>query len=430
MSFAVAPVAKGTGRVIKTDKQKEALNLFKSECMFIMLFGGSRSGKTFIGVYAMVVRALKCGGSRHCILRFRFNHCKTSIGMDTLPKILDLFGIRDRVKLDKQDWFWTFPNGSEIWLGGLDDKERAEKILGKEYATLYFNESSQLSFGAYKLALTRLAQKCGLALKCYLDCNPPSKKHWSFVTFIKKRDYTDNKPLRNPQLYASLLMNPDDNKENISAGYIDNVLKSLSKKEQDRFLYGMFSDDNEGALWSSSTLNEFRVDKVPAMLKRIVVSVDPAVTNNPDSDETGIIVCGIDFEGHCYVFDDRTLKGSPLAWAKAVCACYDDWQADKVIGEVNNGGDLIESNLRTVDPYISYKSVRASRGKVVRAEPIASMSEKGMLHIVGSMPDLELELTDWVPDSGADSPNRLDAMVWGITELACIKTKRVGSWGV
>jgi len=416
-----------TKSIIKTDKQAEAVGLMSSLAMYIMLFGGSRSGKTFIGCYAIVVRALKCADSRHCILRFRFNHCKTSIGMDTMPKVLKLLGIEGQVKLDKQDWFWTFPNGSEIWLGGLDDKERAEKILGKEYVTMYFNEASQLSYPAYKLALTRLAQKCSLALKCYLDCNPPSKKHWTYIVFIKKRDPSENTPLNKPELYTSLLMNPDDNKANIGENYIEDVLMSLSKKEQLRFLKGMFSDDNEGALWSSRIINEFRVD-VPPLLKRIVVAIDPAVTNNPDSDATGIIVGGISFDDEVYILDDRTLKGSPLAWAKAGVLAMDDWEGDRAVGEVNNGGDLVEVNLRTVDKHIAYKAVRASRGKVTRAEPVAAMSEKGTLHMVGVHPELELELTDWVPDSGDPSPNRLDAMVWCVYELVGGFSKRAGVW--
>ncbi len=415
-------------RIIKTPKQVEAVKLLSSY-MYCMLFGGSRSGKTFITVYAIFIRAMKCPNSRHIVLRFKFNACKKSIGRETIPKVIELLGLKGKVKLDKQDWFFTLPNGSEIWIGGLDDKERAEKILGTEYSTIYFNEASQLSYGAFQLALTRLAQRCSLSLRCYLDCNPPSKKHWTYSLFILKKDPIENVALRNPDAYSSILMNPTDNAVNIGDDYIENVLGSLNQKEQKRFLLGMFSDDTVGALWKTEWLNKYRCElgKIPP-LKRIVVAVDPAVTSNPDSDDTGIIVGGISMDNECYIFGDYTTTGNPYMWAKATCKAYDEHSADKVIGENNNGGDLVEVNIRTVNPNISYKGVRASRGKFTRAEPIASLTEKGKIHIVGMMPELEEELTSWVPDSGDASPNRLDAMVWLVTELMCLKTKVAGVW--
>ena len=124
-----------------------------------MLFGGSRSGKTFLLVRQLVVRALKAPGSRHAILRFRFNHVVNSIVYDTFPKVMKLCFPQMEYKLDKTHWYVTFPNGSEVWFGGLDDKERTEKILGMEFVTIYLNESSQIVWGSVGIAMTRLAQK-------------------------------------------------------------------------------------------------------------------------------------------------------------------------------------------------------------------------------------------------------------------------------
>jgi Phage terminase large subunit len=146
-----------------TPKQREANKLLAGPARNIMLRGGSRSGKTFILVRAIVQRAINAPESRHVIFRFRFNHAKTSVWSDTLPKVLKLCFPGLAVRFDKTDFYVDLPNGSQIWIAGLDDKDRVEKILGQEYATLYFNESSQIPWGSVETAMSRLAQKCGLA---------------------------------------------------------------------------------------------------------------------------------------------------------------------------------------------------------------------------------------------------------------------------
>jgi len=172
-----------------TTKQKEALRLIGGDAMYVMLWGGSRSGKTYIAIRSIIIRALASPGSRHAILRFRFNHVKASVVRDTFPKVMET-GFPDvKYNIDKTDWFASFPNGSQIWFGGLDDKERTEKILGQEHATIYLNESSQIMYSSVLLAMTRLAQVCPYELngkkstlrhKMLFDCNPPSMAHWSY----------------------------------------------------------------------------------------------------------------------------------------------------------------------------------------------------------------------------------------------------------
>ena len=146
----------------KTPDQKKALALLNGPYKWVLLHGGSRSGKTFIIVRQIIIRALESPGSRHVIFRLRFNHIKQSIFMETLPELFkkdpQLAQIRDKVVWNRSDYFITLPNGSEIWIGGLDDKERTEKVLGKEYATIYFNESSQIPYSSVTIAQTRLAQ--------------------------------------------------------------------------------------------------------------------------------------------------------------------------------------------------------------------------------------------------------------------------------
>lgn len=181
-------------------------------------------------------------------------------------------------------------------------------------------------------------------------------------------------------------------------------------------LEGELLDDVEGALWNRDMLDDTRVDISPAMV-RIVVGVDPATTSGEKSDFTGIVVAGRSQDGHLYVLEDATMKGSPRACMSKAVQCFRDWHADRIVCETNNGGDYIENLLRTVDPNVPYKSVRATRGKIRRAEPISSLWEQNRAHIVGCLPQLEDQMCAFTPDT-TESPDNLDALVWAATELS------------
>jgi PBSX family phage terminase large subunit len=230
-----------------TDKQSEAVSVLSSKARYVMLAGGSRSGKTFVAVRSVIIRAAK-NRSRHCILRLNFNHIKTSIWADTLPKVLKISFPDLKVEWNKTDYYITLPNGSEIWVAGLDDEKRVEKILGKEFSTLYFNECSQIPYKSIQVALTRLAEKNELTKKAYFDMNPPSKKHWSYWLFVKHLDPIDNVPV-DPDKYASILMNPKDNLDNIDSEYITEILDNLPEAQRKRFKDGEFSSDDDGAAY-------------------------------------------------------------------------------------------------------------------------------------------------------------------------------------
>jgi predicted phage terminase large subunit-like protein len=187
----------------------------------------------------------------------------------------------------------------------------------------------------------------------------------------------------------------------------------------------LFADvlsDTPGALWSQSWLDRDRVKAFPFDgLQRVVVAIDPAVTSGEDADETGIIAAGIDHTGHAYVLEDCGGRFQPHEWAAKAIDMYRRHHADRIIGEVNNGGDMIENVIRSVDPNVSFKAVHASRGKVTRAEPISALYEKGKVHHVGTFQTLEDQLCSFTSDfnrsSAGYSPDRLDALVWAITEL-------------
>ena len=177
-----------------TKRQEQALALLLDH-KYSLLYGSGRSGKTFLIVFFIVFRALKTK-SRHVILRYRFSHVKQSVVYDTFPKVCEVFGIN--YSLNKSDWVAHFPNGSEVWFGGLDDKERTEKILGNEYSSIYINEASQISYNSHTILYTRLAQKSGLPLRYICDENPPSKSHWTYKLFVKGEDPEKQSSHRKP----------------------------------------------------------------------------------------------------------------------------------------------------------------------------------------------------------------------------------------
>jgi predicted phage terminase large subunit-like protein len=189
-------------------------------------------------------------------------------------------------------------------------------------------------------------------------------------------------------------------------------------------LFGEIIDDNPGALWQRANLDEHRVESHPPLM-RIVVAIDPAVTSGEDSDSTGIVVAGMTSNGEYYVLEDLTIKASPDGWARAAVNAYHNHKADRIVAETNNGGDMIEHLIRQVDPSVSFRKVTATRGKLLRAEPVAALSEQGRLHLVGTYPELEDQLCNFTHES-KDSPDRLDAMVWGVTDLMATANSMLG----
>lgn len=188
-------------------------------------------------------------------------------------------------------------------------------------------------------------------------------------------------------------------------------------------LGGEIVENVEGALWQQSMIvrdepprHVVNGEVVPAT-RRIVVAVDPAVTNRADSDETGIIVAAIGTDGNAYVLADESLRGSPNQWASAVVRAYHRWQADRVVAEANNGGDMVALTLATVDSSVPVKLVHASQGKRTRAEPVVAKYEQGRVKHPTPLPGLEEQMLSWDPARDTDSPDRVDALVWAITEL-------------
>ena len=425
----------GPGRPAKADipefrftrAQDRARDMLVSDAVHCALGGGSRSGKTFLLVRQVLIRALKEPNSRHAIFRYRFNAIKQSIIHETLPKVIQLCFPElgsSAGYLNKTDWFMTLPNGSEIWFGGLDDKERTEKILGKEFATIYFNECSQIPWPSITLALTRLAQHTEtLQLKAFYDFNPPNQNHWTFLQFVKKLDPVTKKNLPDPENYGFFLINPADNKENLAPGYIK-ILENLPPAQRDRFLLGKFASNSDASLWTSELIDTTRHDDATPLPEfiRVVVSVDPSGCSGPEdtrSDEIGIIVAALGTDGHGYVFEDVSGKYKPEDWGRIAVDAWERNEGDRVVGENNFGGDMVRATIQAVNPNVPFRAVRATRGKVVRAEPISALYHMGKIHHVGSFPELEDQMCAMLTSgySGLKSPDRVDALVWALTDL-------------
>lgn len=207
------------------------------------------------------------------------------------------------------------------------------------------------------------------------------------------------------------------NKANLAPSFIRRVLKKYEGTRLGRQeLHAEILNDTPGALWTHDLLERNRITKPPEF-RRIVVAVDPNASSGEGSAETGIIAAALGVDGHGYVLDDDTLRGTPAEWARQAVATFNRHKANLMVAEVNNGGEMVVYTISTIDKLVPVKALHASRGKQARAEPISALYEQGLIHHVGMFADLETQLTSWVPATGAPSPDRMDALVWAFTEL-------------
>lgn len=293
-----------------------------------------------------------------------------------------------------------WPNGAESLIFTADEPER---LRGKQHSKLWADE-----LAAWRYADAWDQAKFGLRL----GDNPQA-----IITTTPRPTKIVREIMADP---ATITTNGStyDNRANLAPAFFSAVLKKYEGTRLGRQeIAGEVLDDNPGALFKRADIDKGRLLVAPA-LTRIVVAIDPAVTSSEGSDDTGIVAAGIDGNGHGYILHDLTLHGSPETWARVATSAYHELKADRIIGEGNNGGDMIESVIRAVDRNVSYRKVTATRGKDIRAEPVAALYEQGRIHHVGQLPKLEDEMTEWDPaDKSAMSPNRMDALVWAITDL-------------
>ena len=409
-------------KLILTPKQQDARALLQSGKRHVLLVGGARSGKTTVIVNDLLERALNAKGSRHAILRFRANAVRPSIALDTLPKVFRLGFPGRPLKHHRSDGYFSLGDESEIWFGGLDEAERVEKILGKEYATIFFNECSQIPYASVLMALTRLAQAVEKApQRAFYDLNPTNKGHWTNVLFGDQRDPVSRLPLDDADDYARLFLSPRDN-PHLTESYLKS-LERLPERARKRFYEGVYIDELDGALFTYEIIARARVGELPpARRARVVVAVDPSGAAGRDDEsaaEIGIVVAARGDDDHASVLADRSLRDAPGAWARAVVPAAAEFGADRIVAEENFGGAMVRAVIVAAGAGDKVDMVSASRGKVLRAEPVSALYEQGLVHHVGRFAVLEDQLCAFTTGGyrGEGSPDHADALVFAISEL-------------
>lgn len=413
--------------------QLRGLEVLKSGARNCLLYGGARSGKTVLLVSAIIDRALTASGSRHLIVRYEGTAARLAIAKQTFPEVWRMkFG--DRVPVPRWDGvagIFELPNGSQIWIAGVSDVAQTERHLGREYATIFINEASEVPYDKVQLLRTRLAQQverdaAGLSgllpQRLYVDCNPTTIHHWTARLWLQGADPITGEPVDRSQ-YAAAQINPVDNADNLSPDFLAEM-RALPPAARKRFFLGEYSADSEFGLWRRDMFVRVYRDqqgRLPVQLRRVVVGVDPAVTATVGSDETGIVVAGLGDDGRAYVLDDLSGRMRPEEWAERVVAAWRVHAADRIIAETNQGGDLVERQIKAIDALAPVEQVKATRGKITRAEPVAALYHMHKVVHVGEFPALEDQMCALTPGFDARaagwSPDRVDALVWAITAL-------------
>lgn len=380
-----------------------------------MLYGGGiRSGKTALALMLVQSLALVYPGSRWAIVRKDM----PSIRRNVLPAFAKFRIDGFTENINYISWTASCANGSTILFvnENIEGDPDLDAWKGLEVNGFVLEEANELSKTAWYKAVERagswVVPNSGAQPDPYifLTCNPA-------LGWVKDVFYD---PWKRGELVKPYYFQPATVADNphIPAQYRES-LKSLPEQEYRRFVLGDWDALAEapGALWRPQTIIDNRVTAPPTEMKRVVVAIDPAVTTGANADETGIIVFGQGKDGHGYVLADGSGQYRPHEWAHKAVSLYHQYKADRIIGESNNGGDMVESTLRAIDASIPYRKVVASRGKAKRAEPIAALYEQRLIHHVGSFQKLEQQMTSWTPDEQSFSPDRMDALVWAASWL-------------
>jgi phage terminase large subunit-like protein len=296
----------------------------------------------------------------------------------------------------------TWPNGSRAMLFGAHTPADVERLRGPQHHLAWFEELAAARWLEECWHNMRLGLRLGARPHCVISTTPAPRKRLKELladpNTVVTRATTDDNPHLHPDVRSELYR----------------LYGGTRRGRQE--LGGELIDDVEGALWKRDLIEELRVTRTPD-LSRVIVSVDPSATTTGNA--CGITVQGIGVDGHGYLLDDLSMQGSPHAWAREAVAAFHKYDANQLVAETNQGGEMVRQIIASVDACVPYRGVHASRGKYTRAEPVSALYEQRKCHHVGCFPELEDELCSWEP--GGESPNRLDAMVHGFTDLMIAK---------
>ncbi len=308
----------------------------------------------------------------------------------------------------------TWPNGA---IATCFSAEAYEQLRGSQFDGAWVDE----------LAKFRDAQKVWDQLMFGLRLGAHPRV---IVTTTPRPTHLLKKLIKNPHVVVTK-GSTFENAKNLAKPFLDYICDQYEKTWLGRQeLFAEFVEEIQGALWTPSLLERARRDFQNVPLQRIVIAIDPAVSHGTTSDETGIIAAGITAERIGVVLEDLSLKGSATQWIQKAISAYHRLKADRIVAEVNMGGDLVEQLLRSYDPSVSYKAVHATRSKILRAEPIAALYDRGKVWHGAYLPKLEEQLCSYVPGVRSQSPDRLDALVWALTDLMLTPSYTYKVWTV
>lgn len=405
-------------RALRRDLAPEFANeqqraFFDSRHPEVLYSGAFGAGKSRI----LVEKALALGRRHPGAPLGIFRKVRASLAATTQVTFLQSARPGELVRRNKTEGWYELANGSRFWLLGLDaDTETGvpSKVGSLDLAFAFVDEAVELEEADWMMLLGRLRHPGVPYRQIGAATNPSTPDHWL------KRRFTGDHPDR---LYLSA---PTAANRFLPPDYVARM-QGLTGIYRERYVMGGWVALS-GGLFDPAHI---RRDPVPRTfsggqlvpdLRRIVVAVDPAVTSRGDSDETGIVVAGVDHDGRAHVLADLSGRMPPDRWAQRAVDAWDQWGADRIVAEVNNGGDLVERNLRAVRAGVPFKAVTASRGKLTRAEPVASLYALGRVSHAEPFPELESQMVGY--DGTGDSPDRMDALVWALTELMLTK-----GWG-
>lgn len=354
----------------------------------------------------------------------------TSAHLSIIPEFwekIELLGIASNFQQTKTEIIHR-KSGSQIFFRGIQSSSRNNEANLKSVhnvTTVIIDEAQEVEEAEFD-RIDLSVRAVGSRNRIILSLNPTEdENHWIHRRFFRDVNLPDD---FNGIFGDTIYIHTDyfDNLENLSGDFIavaEKTKKTNLAKYRNQFL-GFWGGEKPESLWKSKLIDSLRVPSAnPDELDRIVIAIDPAATSKASSDETGIIAAGVKYgrngaDDQFYVLEDASLRGTPVQWARAALELYYFYSADRIIAEVNNGGDMVESVIRNADDNVSYSAVRATRGKILRAEPAAALYEQRRVHHAGYFAILESQMCNFTGSDGEKSPDRLDALVWAITELA------------
>ncbi len=393
--------------------------------------GGRGGGKTRTGAEFAHLKAAAMPGSRGALIGATASDVRDTM-IEGESGILATMKPDNRVKYYPSRRLLLWKNGTR---GGLFSGEEPQRLRGPQHHWGWLDEWAAFKYPKEAWDQFMLGKRLGeLAQACVTTTPKPFTELVKIITdAVSDWELRDAAP--GAEILARLIAtvvtisSSYENRGNVSEAWYERTIEAYrGTRLYDQEVLAKILTDIDGALWKQATIEASRLMPDPETaappklpdFSRVIVAVDPAVTSGKHSNETGIMVCaaaGTGWQKHGYLLEDLSGRWTPNEWAVRAVHAYKEHKANRIVAEANNGGELVKTNIHTVDPNVPVRLVNASRGKMVRAEPVAAKGEQGKIHHVGVFAMLESQLTTYTPDSGLESPDRMDAYVWGFTDL-------------